>query len=226
VISDNVLAPIFPLTSPGITLSWKTSEKINLKTAVYRGCPIDFDDNPYNIKWDMTHLQGLLWVAEGQYNWNGKKGNGNVFKSGAFFHQHCPESGVIDSETGDELTFDYGFYLVADHRIFTRDDRNFSIFYQTGVSPRNDNFAYLGAGCAYTGFLSKKGNDVLGLAVACGLLTKARGKDETAIELTYKVNVTDQIYLQPEMQYVVHPGGTTSQLKNAAVGLIRFGLEF
>ena len=31
VISDNILAPIFPLTSPGITLCWDTSEKISLK---------------------------------------------------------------------------------------------------------------------------------------------------------------------------------------------------
>ncbi len=226
VISDNILAPIFPLTSPGITMCWDTSEKISLKTAVYRGCPIDFEENPYNIKWDMDHLQGLLWVTEGQYRWSGKQGNSNVFKTGVFFHQHCPESGVINSETGDELTHDYGAYVVADHQLWHEGNRNFSVFYQLGVCPRNDNFAYLGAGCAYTGLLSKKGADVLGLAIANGMLTKERGRDETAIELTYKVQVTSQIYLQPEMQYVVHPGGTDMKLKNATVGLVRLGLEF
>ena len=59
-----------------------------------------------------------------------------------------------------------------------------------------------------------------------GMLTNERGRDETAIELTYKVQVTSQIYLQPEMQYVVHPGGTDMKLKNATVGLVRLGLEF
>jgi porin len=84
----------------------------------------------------------------------------------------------------------------------------------------------LGAGCTYTGLFSKAGADVLGLAVADGMLTKTRGRDETAFELTYKFQVSDQIYLQPEMQYVLHPGGTDVQLKNATVGLVRLGLEF
>jgi porin len=226
VISDNILAPIFPLTSSGITFCWDASEKISLKTAIYRGCPIDFDENPYNTKWDLNYLQGLLWVTEGQYSWTGKYENNNVLKTGVFFHQHCPESDVINSETGDKLTHDYGFYLVGDHLVHSNGNRGLSIFYQVGVSLRNDNFGYLGAGCAYTGVFSKKGNDILGFAVANGMLTKERGMDETTFELSYKVQLTPQIYLQPDLQYVVHPGGTDVQLKNATVGLVRLGLEF
>ena len=226
VISDNILAPIFPLTSPGITICWDVSPKVSLKTALYRGCPIDFDENPYNLKWDMDHLQGLLWVTEGQYAWSGKQKGINVLKAGVFFHQHCPGSDVVNSETGDELTHDYGAYVVGDHQIMKCGDHGLSMFYQLGVCPRNDNFAYMGAGFAYTGLLSKKGTDVLGLAVADGMLTKERGRDETTFELTYKVQITDQIYLQPEVQYVVHPGGTDLQLKNATVGVVRLGLEF
>jgi porin len=84
----------------------------------------------------------------------------------------------------------------------------------------------MGAGCAYTGLFSKKGNDILGLAVADGMLTKERGMDETTFELSYKVQLTPQIYMQPDLQYVVHPGGTDVQLENATVGLVRLGLEF
>jgi len=226
IISDNILAPIFPLTSQGITLCWDTSEKLSLKTAVYRGCPIDFDDNPYNIKWDLNNLDGLLWVTEGQYKWTGNQEKNNALKAGVFFHQHCPENDVVNSETGDKLTYDYGFYLVGDHQVLSNGNRGLSVFYQFGISPRNDNFGYFGAGCAYTGLLSKKGTDVIGLAVADGMLTKERGKDETTFELSYKVQLTPQIYLQPDLQYVVHPGGTDVQLKNVTVGLLRLGLEF
>jgi porin len=101
-----------------------------------------------------------------------------------------------------------------------------SFFYQLGVCPRNDNFAYLGAGCAYTGLFSKKRADVLGLAVANGMLTKERGQDETTFELTYNIQLTKHLYIQPEMQYVVHPGGTELPLENATVGLVRLGLKF
>lgn len=226
VISDNIAAPIFPLTSPGITLCWETSPKSCMKTAVYKGSPMDFTANPYNIKWNMNYLKGLLWVTEIQYKCKGSQEKNNVLKAGVFFHQHSPESDVVNSETGDRLTHDYGFYLVGDHQVYSNGSRGLSIFYQFGVSPRNDNFGYLGAGCAYTGLFSKKGIDILGLAVANGMLTKEQGKDETTFELTYKVQLTSLIYLQPEMQYVVHPGGTDVHLKNATVGLVRLGLEF
>jgi porin len=222
VISDNITAPIFPLTSPGITFCWAASERINLKTALYSGSPIGFEANPYNIKWGLKHLNGLLWVNELQYRWAGRQEQNNILKTGVFFHQHSSERNVVNSETGNRLTHDFGFYLIGDHSI----DPKFSVFYQLGLSPRNDNYCYLGAGCTYSGLFSKNGNDILGLAVADGMLVKERGRDETTFELTYKVKVSGQIYLQPEMQYVVHPGGTDVQLKNATVGIVRLGLEF
>lgn len=228
VISDNILAPIFPLTSPGITLCWNVTESTCLKSAVYKGCPIDFEENPYNVKWSLNHLQGLLWVTEGQFSWKSLQEKNNVLKTGAFFHRHCPESGVINSETGNELTYDYGIYLAGDHEVYSSQSKThgLNVFYQAGFSPRNDNFAYLGVGCSYTGLLSKKESDVLGLAMARGFLTTEKGKDETALELTYKINFTDQIYLQPDFQYIFHPGGTDDRLKNATVGFLRLGLEF
>ncbi len=227
VISDNIAAPIFPLTTPGITFCWKVSEKTCIKTALYKGCPINFDSNPNNLRWNLNHLQGLLWVTEGQFSWiSANQAKNNVLKTGVFFHQHCPESDVINSETGNKLAYDYGFYLVGDHQCNAEENHGLSIFYQVGVSPSNDNFAYLGAGCAYRGLISGKGTDELGLAVAHGMLTDERGKDETTFELTYKVQITNQIYIQPNLQCVVHPGGTEETLKNATVGLLRFGLKF
>ena len=226
VISDNIAAPIFPLTSPGITFCWTTSEKIVLKSAIYKGNPIDFGANPYNLKWDLKHIESLLWITEGQYKWTGNQKKHNVLKAGVFLHEHDIDNDVVNSETGEILSYDYGLYTIGDHLIHSNGTHELSIFYQLGVSPRNDNFGYIGAGCVYTGLFSKKGADVLGLAVADGMLTKERGRDETTFELTYKVQISDQIYLQPEMQYVVHPGGSDLQLKNATVGLVRLGLEF
>lgn len=225
VIADNIQAPIFPLTSQGITFCWKTTPKINLKTAFYKGCPIDFEDNPYNINWNLNHLQGMLWVTEGQFE---GKTEADLFKAGFFFHQHCPESEVVNSETGNELKYDYGLYVVGNHHLFGNptSTRNFNVFYQLGVSPRNDNFGYIGAGCCCCGLLSKEGTDELGLAMARGMLTKDRGRDETTFELTYKVQLNEQIYMQPDLQYVVHPGVTDGQLKNAMAGFLRLGLEF
>lgn len=228
VIADNISAPIFPITKPGITLCGNVSKKITLKTAIYKGCPVDFDTNPYNLDWDVEYEKGFLWMTEGQYSWTGIREKSNTLKAGTFFHQHCEESSMDHMETVNSLTYDYGFYLVGEHQVFSDSDksRGLNLFYQVGFSPRNDNFGYFGAGCTYSGWLSSKGTDVLGLAVADCLLNDADGKDEITFELSYKFQLNPQIYLQSDLQYVVHPGGTDVLLKNATVGLLRLGMEF
>ena len=227
VIASNISAPIFPITKPGITLCADLSKKITLKTAIYKGCPIDFESNPYNLNWDLFYEEGLLWINEAQFSWTGSREKSNVLKIGGFFHQHCEESDLLPEEE-EIVTRNYGFYLVGEHQISTTGEENegLKIFYQAGLSPRNDNFGYFGAGCAYTGLLSSNGTDVLGLAFAKGMMNDECCKNETTFELTYKVHLTHQIYIQPDLQYVVHPGGTVAQLKNATVGLMRLGMEF
>ena len=228
VIADNVTAPIFPLTSPGITICWDACEHFNLKTSVYKGCPIDFEENPHNLKWNLNHLSGLLWVTEANFHCSQTEDYSETIKVGAFFHQHCNDEEVINSGTGKNLEYDYGFYLVGDHRISAPNEsgKGLDVFYQLGVSPRNDNAAYLGSGFTYTGLFSKIGNDVLGLAMARAILTNDAGKDETTVECFYKTQITKFFYLQPDVQYVIHPEGTDIQLNNALVGIIRMGLEF
>ncbi|HET6559389.1 MAG TPA: carbohydrate porin, partial [Prolixibacteraceae bacterium] len=230
VIAGNISAPIFPVTKPGITLSAEVSEKVTLKSAIYKGCPVDFEYNPYNLNWNANYQQGLLWITEGQYSWTGLRNRSNVLKGGVFYHQRCPEPEIhpLNGMTWEQIERDYGFYAVGEHQLsLTQDEgQGLKIFYQMGISPRNDNFGYFGAGCSYTGLLSSKGSDILGLAFAESMLTDAYGNNETTFELTYKVQLNDQIYLQPDLQYVVHPGGTDIKLKNATVGFLRLGMEF
>ncbi len=228
VIADNISAPIFPLTSPGLTICWDASERFSLKTALYKGCPVDFEDNPYNLDWDLNHMSGLLWVTEAQFSNDNEHETTNTLKVGTFFHQHCDETDIINSGTGEDLQQDYGFYLVGDHQLTPANEygMGWNVFYQLGVSPRNDNVAYLGSGVTCTGLFSETGRDMLGLAMAMGILTEERGKDETTFELSYKTQINNWFYLQPDFQYIIHPGGTDLQLNNALVGILRFGLEF
>ncbi|RKD91582.1 carbohydrate porin [Mangrovibacterium diazotrophicum] len=223
IIADNIAAPIFPLTSPGITICWEATSRLNLKTAIYKGCPIDFDDNPYNLKWDLNYSDALLWVAEANFHCSADEDCAQLIKVGTFYHQHCE-----DETVSDDLESDYGFYVVGDHRVSPAKEygKGLSVFYQLGVSPRNDNVGYIGTGIHYTGLFSQKGKDTFGLAMAKGVMNKDAGKDETTFELTYKLQLNDYIYFQPDIQYVINPRGTDATLDNALVGLFRLGLEF
>lgn len=224
VIADNVAAPIFPLTSPGITICWDATDRFNLKTALYKGSPVDFDRNPYNVEWDLNHLHGLLWVTEANFHCSDNHDCAEILKFGFFYHEHSSEVETAD----DDLEYDYGFYAVGDHRISPsrEDGKGLSIFYQLGFSPRNDNIAYFGTGIHYSGLFSKKVSDTFGLAMARGIMTEEAAKDETTIELTYKYQLNKLLYIQPDLQYVINPGGTGQNLDNAFVGIVRFGLEF
>ncbi|WP_372776136.1 carbohydrate porin [Mangrovibacterium sp.] len=223
VIADNIAAPIFPLTSPGITICWEVSNRLNLKTALYKGSPIDFEDNPYNLNWNLNYSDGLLWVAEANLHCGTRKNCPETIKLGAFYHEHSDDI----TNTG-ELETDYGFYLVGDHRISPANEsgKGLSIFYQLGVSPENDNVAYIGSGIHYTGLFSQKGKDTFGLAMGRALMSNDAGKDETTFELAYKLQLNNYLYLQPDIQYVINPRGTDLSLDNALVGLFRLGLEF
>ena len=44
---------------------------------------------------------------------------------------------------------------------------------------------------------------------------------ETAIELTYSAQLTDNFRIQPDIQYIINPG-TDPSLKNALVVGVRF----
>lgn len=227
VIATNIAAPIFPVTKPGVTVSADISERLTLKSALYKGCPIDFEANPYNLNWNANYQDGLLFITESQYSWTDARERSNLLKGGFFFHQYCPEDDMV-YDRSDHLLKDHGVYLVGEHQLSLTENegQGLKIFYQGAFSPGNDNFGYFGAGFSYAGLLSSKGSDILGIAFANGMRDDRCGKNEVSYELSYKVQLTEQIYLQPDVQYVVHPGGTESRLNNATVGLLRLGMEF
>ena len=227
VIGANIGAPIFPLTSPGLTLGWNANRNISFETAVYQGCPVDFSSNPHNLRWHLDDPDGFLWVAESRFYLETNNQQNNVFKVGAFYHQHCEDEDFINQGLSSDPKNDYGFYLVGENHMATlkNNRRNLNTFYQLGLTPRDNNFGYIGAGGSLSGLLSKDGSDVLGLAMARALMTKSTEKDETAFELTWKVQLTKPVYLQPDIQYIIHPGGTDVSLKNAVAGFLRLGLE-
>ena len=51
-------------------------------------------------------------------------------------------------------------------------------------------------------------------------------KDETILEICYKAQLTKNMYIQPDFQYVINPEGTGLNLENAIVGFVRVGLNF
>lgn len=214
-IADNIPAPIFPLTALGFDLEWQISDKFLLKTAIFDGTPDEFENNPFNINWKIGKTDGYLAVSELQIDKSIIKNKNACYKLGIYFHEHS------DMIVGIEKN--KGFYFVGDQQITDK----FSAFAQIGLSPQsiNTHNHFYGLGINYNGLIKKRGNDQCGIAVAHAGFDANTTGNETAIELTYKYQLCPNIYIRPDIQYIINPAGTGVILNNALVGFIRFDIS-
>ena len=114
-----------------------------------------------------------------------------------------------------------GAYAIADRIVWTASHggpSSMSIFAQAGVGDASVNAtgAYIGGGLTFVAPLASRAHDELGLAIASArpgshferLQREAgiRANAETTIELTYFTQLTSWLAVQPNLQYVFHPG--------------------
>lgn len=119
----------------------------------------------------------------------------------------------------------YGAYFNFEQMVYKekKDDNNdmqgLVVFGQCGVSPsnRNDLSRYIGCGLHYVGPIPKRDKDIAGIAVNNGNFASrlnditydngGRVGSETVVEAFYRVQVNNWFYLQPDVQYIMNPGG-------------------
>lgn len=220
-ISENVHAPIFPLTAFGLQLHYHFTEQNALKIAVFDGFPDEADINPYNLKWRIGNKDGFITFTELSTKISLFKENEGSLRFGAYTHNHLTDT--------TKFMRKYGFYLVADQYLYTSTrGQQFALFVQASYSPSKENFNnyYFGLGLNISNIQMKKINSTLGIAMAHAGLKTPEYKQETSIELTYKMELTENFSIQPDVQYIINPMGTGVALENALVGTLRFGLNF
>ncbi len=136
------------------------------------------------------------------------------------------------SETGNA-----GMYLTFDQLVFREagvEDRDIEqglgVFFQFGWAPsdRNEISQHCGAGFQYYGPFPSRDEDVLGFGVhhvnLSGEIQALEARfSETAIELFYKVQLTEGLSIKPDIQYVVNPGGDG---RDALLAGVRVELAF
>ena len=215
-IADNVTTAIFPLTALGANVQWNISDAFLWQAAIFDGTPDDFATNPYNTDWKLSKNQGFLAISEFQINKSLLKGKTGSYKFGVYYHEH--------NDTIEVQQRNGGFYFVGDQQITNK----LSVFSQIGLSPRKTNLnnSYFSVGLNYNGLLKSRPADQLGVAVAYAGFNNAAIASEMAIELTYKFEINKNIYLKPDIQYIINPAGTGAKLNDALVGFIRFGIDF
>ena len=232
-LSLNMPVSIFPKNALGLVLNYKFTDNISAGVGIYDGNPGDFADDPYNTNWKLSGDEGFISVAELRYTKYYEDKIQTEYKIGTIYH--TADYASLTNAEDSLIRGNLAVYCTIDQDIYSIDnERHIACFGQLGFASGSQNMIdlYGGFGIHYHGFLSKKGKDILGIGVAYASINDDVVKlnfpivatNETALEFTYKYDVTDKISLQPVFQYIINPGALNSA-DNASVGMIRLNIN-
>lgn len=222
-ISANIPVSIFPVATLGAILKYQINNNIAVLGAIYDGDPGDQETNPnsVDIRWDKS--EGTACIVEFQYLLEKEGAFYRSFKLGSWSHN-------IDHH--------YGIYAIIDQKLWSESidkKQGLAFFSQLGGSPHNHGYidSYYSLGLHYTGLIKGRDEDNLGLAIGNATLEKDFNRhhpnenlsNEIVMELTYSAKMNKFFSIQPDLQYVIKPGGNSS-IDNALVGILRVVVEF
>ena len=141
------------------------------------------------------------------------------------YHDQVGSGGAPSLRQNGDCAF-YGIVDQALWRVETGSDRGLNFFARILAAPSDRNIVdrYLDTGLTFKGPIGSRANDVLGLAFAYARTSPgeapneaflgtfawmpalARPSFEAALELTYQIEVADRWTVQPDIQYIFHPG--------------------
>lgn len=214
---DNTPMPLFPSQQMGVRARIKLAKEIYIQNGFYDGnlktgaMPKSFFTGENNY-FNMTEMYKLT-------NINGKEGKyliGDWIKTGKY-----------ESFKDTTKRNNYGIYAGFEQKLTKRfDDKSggLSVFGQFGYAKNsiNDVPYYGGGGLVFKGITEKRKEDSIGLAFGWHQFDRTLRKiesrtAESVIELFYKIKLSEFLYLQPDIQYIIKPSGDE---KNAfALGL-------
>ena len=245
---------IFPHTSVGARIDFKPSPNTVGRFAVLDGVPVDRPRHSARIfaRGDGALLVGeiaLLSRPDTAASMRGERfaiGRGlsrpysaKVAIGGWYYTSSLADlADTLANGEGVRHWGSFGAYVIGDKTIWaqSQDTRSLAAFAELGAGDGRVNqvAGFLASGLTLTAPFASRSQDLLGLAVAAAFngshferAQSAMGipaAGETTIELTYLAQLRSWISIQPDVQFVVHPGGTRT-LRNAIVPGLRIALS-
>ena len=233
-ISNNIAVANFPVAAPGFRVKWEPTENLYFMAEISDGDPGKNEDG-INLKLTSSKVS----FYELGYHFGDQEESRTMpgtYKLGCWYHSDKFDDVRDTDENDDPLKHDdnYGIYFIADQMLIPGEGkRGLGAFFQIGGVPddRNEVDFYVGGGLHYQGIIPTREDDILGLAVAHASISEdlrdveKRDSHETAVELTYRAQISPWLGIQPGVQTIFNPGADPS-LDNAWVSIVRFEINF
>jgi porin len=222
---------IFPITGLGVVMRWDYSESVQARVAAFESTVGD-PDHPHRTTIDLDGDEGALVAGEVTL----RPTEASRYLLGMW--RSASHSTDFADEESQRRTESLGVYGLAEGKLLERGERFLSGFLRVGFADSDVHqiSRYVGAGVVWAGPLlaSAQREEQLGIAIADiengGPYLRAQAelgstfeRHETAIELTYRMQALSWLALQPDVQYIIHPG-TDPSLDDAWVVGLRFEL--
>ncbi|MDH5546332.1 MAG: carbohydrate porin [Gammaproteobacteria bacterium] len=231
---------IFPTTSLGFRAVYKLTPTMYAQGVVLDGVAGD-PNNPNGTQVKLGANDGLLVSGEMGFATDPEdKGTAYTkFAVGSWYYTQSMATNSLGSAITPQNNS--GYYAVAERKLFSESgsgEQGLSGFARFGMANDSLNAIdyYYSVGFVYSGLIPGRNKDQFGFAVANAHTSQLvydalsassfnPSGQETNIEVTYRLELTPWMVVQPDLQYVVTPSARQS-IANALVVGSRFELVF
>jgi porin len=235
LLLDGVMTS-YPFPVWGARLAYTPSSNFKAKIGVYQLTPDMFDPqrNGLDYSFDESGISvftQLDWLL----NWQGKPGHFAIGVNSVSYPM--PKF----TGTGTQNPF-FRYYLQADQQVYAEapgSEQGLILFLTLAYSPYKDAALVpfqTSLGIQYQGLIPGRNDDRLIFGATYGDLSSKYAEQQRALgngdptyemplELGYRIQLTKFAYFQPDVQYVIRPGGT-GDIPNATIVGAQFGMAF
>jgi len=240
----------YPVATWGARVRVRPTESVYVMAGAFNGDPTLGDNGKHGVDWTMRGP--VFAIAEVGYLLNqgtGAPGLPGNYKVGGYYNGG-PFPRFLGGAAGEAAPVaqgNAGFYVLADQMIYRGGGANppsLTPFASLVVAPNaaiSTMPIFVNGGVVYRGLIPARANDVAGFAVSYGSfssdLRESQRLDrragvaatiqdyELVFEWSYSIQVARWLAVQPDVQYIVKPGGS-SAIPNALVAGVQVSVNF
>lgn len=208
---------IFPTTALGATAYFRPREGLTLRAGLFDGTA-GSPYHPGDFAVRISGKDGVLGIVQAEQRFGG----GLRIEAGAWAYSAYFDALHRFDAAGNPLRYQRsrGAYGTVEGQVYTDPsdpDRGLAGWIRVGIAdPVVQRISgYLGGGLVSSGPLAARKDDQLGFAINHAIVDAPLANPaqrpyrsaETTFELSYRYNAKDWLAVQPDAQYVLHPGG-------------------
>lgn len=242
----------YPFATWAARLRIDPTPEWNAMVGVFQTWTNIFDRTHNGLDWGIHSNDGVFLIA--QVAWTPAFGNeeirndkGEIVSDGLPGHywvgaSFSPWKGYKQFGESELADNSYGFYAHADQMVYQQragTDQGLTLWAATGLYPQQNISIVpyqVNVGAVYKGLLASRTQDLTILGFIYGNFSRdyadtieatgvGRPGHEAVIEAAYRIQLTKFAYIQPDIQYVLHPGGT-GEIPDALVIGAQIGINF